>query len=625
MKRFRRLASVVLALTLVVGMSSTLACTSTGVGKDATADGSVMISHTCDGWYDNRIVVVPGGTHAEGEMVEIYNDPCYATMPGMEAVKVGEIPQAAETYTYFNIAYPFMNEKQIMIGEHTWSGRDEMYSTKGLFVIANLEMLGLQRAATARDFIKTIGALAEQYGYCDGGECLIIGDTEEAWVFEICGGGTTWTPESGRPGAHWVAKRIPDDEAFVGANRSRTGVIDFNDTENTMWSTDITKLPEEMGWWKQGEEFDFSKLFDPRESPTSFNCSRREWRVFSLMAPSLDLPIYDNASDKQYPFTIKPDTKLTPRDIMTIYSDHYEGTDYDMTTGLAAGPFHSPVRWSVKNDQKTDETAGTPYGFEREIAINGCSYSFVSQSRSWLPDPVGGVLWFGEDAPDTTVYVPVYCGTTEVPEAWSSGLRHKFDPDSAWWAFNFVNNWANLRWDAMYKDIREKKASYEDTFFADQDKIEAEAAALFEQDPAKAVEYVTKYTNDNMNMVFDGWWDFAWQLVGSYYDGRQLDADGANTNLGYPKDWLEQVDFGGPMLRDAAMLAGETAEPEPTAEPTAAPSTPAPTAAPTAAPEAPAQSSNTALIVVIVVIAIIAIGAGVYFATKKRNNGGESK
>lgn len=623
MRHIKSCAAVLIsAVTVISTTFSAFACTPIGVGKDATEDGSVMVSHTCDGWYDNRIIIVPGGKHNSGDMADVYRDPCNATRPEKEPVKVGEIPQAEETFTYFNNGYPFMNEKQVMMGEFTWSGRDEVSNPQGLFVIANLEQLGLQRASTAREAIQIMGALAEQYGYCDGGETLIVGDKNEAWVFEVCGGGMLWQPDSGKPGAHWAARRIPDDEAFVGANRSRIGVVDFDDTENFMYSTGITELPEQMGWWSEGEDFNFAKLFNPEPYGSPFYASRREWRAFSLLAPSQELPLIDRYS--QYDFTIKPDKKLKVQDIMNIFSDHYEGTDYDMTTGLAAGPFGNPTRWGVSGDQKPDAAAEDGHDWERSLALYRCSYSFVSQSRSWLPDPVGGLLWFGQDSPDTTVYVPVYCGVTEVPEAWSGGLRHEFDPDSAWWAFNFVNNWANIRWDAIYKEIREKKASYEDVFFTDQKRIEEEAAGLYEKNPADAITYLTKYTNDAMNTVEEGWWDFAWHLVGKYNDGMMIGEDGSSTTPGYPKEYLEAVDYAATSIRDFEKTQGTGEEETVESEETTAP---APTEAPleTEAPiSAPATgTTNSSAPIAIVIIALLAAGGGWYFYCKKQDKGGK--
>lgn len=539
MKRVRWFMAVVAAaLALTMGLSSALACSPMGAGKDATVDGSVMVAHTCDGWYDARVIVIPGGTHAEGEVVEIYNDPCVATRPYVEIKKVGEIPQAAETYTYFQVGYPFMNEKQVMIGEHTWSGRSEMYTQQGIMMIANIEAIGLARAATAKDCIKVMGEMAEKYGYVDGGEALIVGDTEELWYFEICGAGPLWTPDCGKPGAHWAAVRIPDDEFIIAANRSRIGKIDFDDPENYMWSTDITAFPQEMGWWNPGEDFIYYKMFDNPSTDYSMGLVRREWRGFSLVAPSQNF----SPTQSRFPLSVKPDQKLSLKDMFAIYCDHMEGTPYDQTQDPAAGPYHNPHKNGVPRDLYP--ASANNGGWERKIAVWNCSYSFVSQSRGWLPDPVGGVLWYGCDSPDTTVRVPIYCGATTVPEQWSNIDRQHLDLNSAWWAFQFVNNWATLRWDAIYEEICEERDKYQDRFIAEMPELEAEVTALYAEDPAKAVERVTEYTNAAMDEVYHGWWAFAAKLVGEWQDGGRLNAEGRNQSVGYPTEWLEAHDFG---------------------------------------------------------------------------------
>ncbi|MCC8139013.1 MAG: C69 family dipeptidase [Lachnospiraceae bacterium] len=603
--------------TLACTPLSAYACTTVAVGKDASADGSVIVAHTCDGWYDHRIQIVEGGTHEEGEMVDIYNDPCTATKN--DVTLVGQIPQVEETYTYFNIAYPFMNEKGVVMSEFTWNGRSETAYNSGLFVIANLEMLGLQRAATAREAIEVMGALAEEYGYCDGGECLLVADENEIWIFEICGGGPLWTADSDEPGAHWAARRVPDDQVFTGANRSRIGVIDFDDPDNYMWSTDITVLAEQLGWWSEGEEFNYTQIFNPEPYGYMFYASRREWRVFSLLAPSQNFEIVDRYT--HYDFSIVPDELVTIQDIMDIYSDHLEGTEYDMTEGEAAGPFGNPTRWQVPSDLKPE----TGEDWEREIAQYRCSYSFVAQCRDWLPEEIGTVLWFGEDSPDTTVYVPIYAGTTEVPEEWSTGDRKSFDQDCAWWAFNFVNNYANIRWDTMYEDIRAEKAVYEDQFFADQESVEAEALALYEEDPEAAKAYLTEYVCDNMDTVYEGWWDFAWELVAKYYDGMVINEDGTSSNLGYPTEWLEAVGYGQSSLDDQAKLYGEVtdeAEEEVETE-TDATEAEAVETEPAESPVNTTTNNGTALAIGIVAVIIVAVVAFIVLRKKNKSDNGQ--
>lgn len=609
---FKKVVSLTSACVIAASCVSTAsACTTLAVGKDASDTGSVLVSHTCDGWYDHRIQIVEGGTHAAGEMVDIYSDPCTATKN--DVTLVGQIPQVESTYTYFNIGYPFMNEKGVVMSEFTWSGRSEVNSAEGLFVIANLEMLGLQRADTAREAVQVMGDLAEEYGYRDGGECLLVADQNEVWIFEICGGGPLWTQGSDAPGAHWAARRVPDDQVYTGANRSRLGVIDFNDTENYMWSTDITALPEQMGWWSEGEDFNFTKIFNPQPYGYEFYASRREWRVFSLLAPSQDFPILDRQS--HYDFTIKPDELVSVQDIMDIYSDHLEGTEYDMTQGLAAGPFGNPHRWQLAKDNKPEDAADEDW--EREIAQFRCSYSFVAELRPDMPGEIGSVLWFGEDAPDTTVYTPIYAGTTSVPEEWSTGDRKSFDQNCAWWAFNFIGNYAQLNWNAMYPVIREKKASIESEYFAEQADVDAKALELYNSSGVDAArEYLTDYVYNNMEELNDEWWAFAWQLVGTYYDGIHIEEDGSSTTLGYPTEWLEEVGFGATSLADKAKLNGEeVTEPETSGEPAA----PEASGEPTTAPVNTTTSNSTALIIGSICVIVVAIAAVIILQKKKKN------
>ncbi len=531
---------VLLGLAGIFVASAALACSPIGVGKGATVDGSVITSHTCDGWYDNRIQIIPGQTFKEGDMAPVYQEVCHGTRPTKPLVKVLDIPQVKKTYTYFHIGYPFMNEHQLIFGEDTWSGRDELYAKDGAFWIETLEIFGLQRAKTAREAIKVMGALAEKYGYGDGGETLIIADPKELWVFDICGPGMLWTKDSGKPGAIWAARRVPDDHAVICSNRSRIGVIDFDDKENFMYSKNVTDLAKEMKWWTPGTPFNFSKAYNPNPYGSDHYQSIREWRAFSLMAPSRNFKLTSQEGD--YPFSVKPDKKMSVQDVMAIFRDHLEGTDYDLTKGMAAGPFGNPNRWPTPKDVRPENQKDKDW--PRAISMFRCSYSFVAQCRDWLPDPIGGLLWFGEDAPDTTCYVPLYCGVTKVPAGWSQGKRHEFDPNSAWWAFNFVNNWAVLRWDAILKDVNLEQARWEKSFFSKQAEVEAEAEKLYKESPEKAVSYLTDYSYDAMEKVEKAWWTLAWNLVGKYQDGYVMSSEGKQEKVGYPTWWLKAVGFG---------------------------------------------------------------------------------
>ncbi len=534
------------ALAVVAGLALLFArraeaCTSFGVGRAATADGSVLVSHSVDGWYDHRVKFVPGGRFEAGQTTEIWGDPCIQTRPGVPYEKFGEIPQAKRTWGYFHVGYPFMNEKGVVIGEHTWVGRENAVCKAGMMHIANLQALGLQRASTAREAVKVMGELAERWGYRDIGEGLIVGDGQEVWIFEIAGPGADWTPESGRSGAHWVAVRMPDDAYFVGANRARIGAVDFSDSSNVMTSSGLTDYAKEKGWWDGREPFSFAKTFDPRpaDSPKAYS-ARREWRAMSILSPSGNWPVQNDAV--AYPIFVKPDAKLTVQDLMKLYGDHMEGTPYDLTKGPAAGPFGNPSRWTVEQKALPDDLKGLDW--ERPISIFRCSYSFVAQCRAWLPEPLKALLWLGLGATDTTVYAPIYCGATSLPEEWSRGARDRFDPNSAWWAFEFARNWACLRWDAMFKEITEARQKLEQSYFDAQPGLERLAAEIAETSVESARTFLTGYSSTCLSDLSRRWWALCWQLVGQYHSGMKVAEGVSQENLGYPIDYLREVGFG---------------------------------------------------------------------------------
>jgi dipeptidase len=505
-----------MALAFLVPAVSAVACTSIVVGKDASADGSVMTTHTCDGRYEFRITLVPAKTHEPGAMRPVMKGGGQGLdLP--QAVKVGEIPQVAKTYAYFDIAYPFANENQVMMGETTIGGRRELRNNEGWFEIWELQRVALERARTAREAVQIMGELAETYGYGDSGECLTVTDPNEAWFFEIFGAGPF------EKGAVWAAVRIPDDQVGVSANRSRIGEIRTDDPDNYMYSKNVFDVAQEMGWWDPSQgPFNFAKAYGPKDS---FYNIRREWRVLSLLAPSLNLDPWA----EEYPFTVKPDKKVSVADLMAIKRDYYEGTEFDLTKGMAAGPFGNPNRYA------TPTTLGE---WERAISMFRCSYSIITQSRSWLPNEIGGVIWFGEDAPHSTTYVPFYCATTSVPVSFSIGRRDVLDRNAAWWAFNYVSNYADLKFNYMIKDIREVSGKFEAEALAMQSAVEKAALELYKIDPQLAVKFLTNYSNDLADRVVAAYWALADRLAVKYQDGY-VDLK----TVGYPEWWLKEVGY----------------------------------------------------------------------------------
>jgi dipeptidase len=501
-------------------------CTSIVVTKSVSADGSVMTTHSCDGGWEFRLHVVPGKTHKPGEMRPVYKGGGRGAERG-QAVKVGEIPEVKKTFSRFDIAYPFMNEKQLAMGETTFVGRRELYNSDGMWDIMALQRIALERTSTAREAIKLMGELVAQDGYGDYGECLTIIDTKEAWVFEIMGAGPL------EIGAVWAARRVPEGEVFVSANRSRIGEIAIEDTENFMASENVFSLGEEMGWYdpESGKPFKFNEVYAPS---TSLFCSRREWRVLSTLTPGLNLDPWA----LKYPFSVKPEKKVTIQMLKSFHRDYYQGTEFDLSKGPAAGPFSNPNRYRTLTRPPKGYV-----GWERPISIFRCSYCIIAQTRDWLPDWIGGLTWFAEDDPKTSCFIPLYGCITKVPEAFEIGRRDKFDRKSAWWAFDFVSNWANLRYSLIIKDIKKASTDFENTFLELQPAVEARAKTLYEENPEACRQYLTKYSNEMAQRVLDDWWALADYLITKYNDGY-INLGARREAPGYPKEWLDAVGYG---------------------------------------------------------------------------------
>ena len=476
-------------------------CTSILVGRLASLDGSTMTSHSCDSNTDRTwITIVPHQKHKPGDMAKVYNEPKRTKGPDeTDRVEAGEIPQVAETYAFMNAAYPIMNEYQLAIGETTIGGRMELKSSEGIIDAPELYRLVLERAKTAREAIRIADDLTKKYGYNDYGECFTFADTKEVWHFEIYG------PGKGKKGAVWAAQRVPDDEIGCSANAGRIRKIDLKNKEYFMASDNVFSLAQEMGFWnpKSGQPFELCYAYNPN-SRTSLGCRRREWRVLSLLAPSLRL----NPESENYPFSVKPEKKVTIQDLLAIFRDTYQGTGYDMTAGLMSvnrkgetikSPAASPF---LNNDLRELLRIRR----ERSICSPAATYLQITQSRGWLPDPIGGIVWLGYDNPATTPHTPFYCGIAKMPDSYMIDGRWGFKNESAWWAFRTVSKLAQIRYQDMSKEIEKVWKSIEDKAFADQKTIEDEALALLKKDPDEAKKFLTDYCLKLANGAVEAYW-----------------------------------------------------------------------------------------------------------------------
>ena len=500
-------------------------CTSITVGKLASTDGSVITSHTDDShrtrsWMD----IQPAKDHKPGDMVSMYKRSADNTkaMPAYKHEKIGEIPQVEHTYQYLNSAYPSMNEKQLGIGESTFGGREELQSDAGLIDCQRLCQLMVERCATAREAIQMAGELVKEYGWNDYGEALTIADPKEVWHFEIVGAG------KGKVGAVWVAQRVPDDHISCNVNASTIKEIDLSKPDYFMASDNIYEVAKENGWWNENETFRFCYAYAP-ESRNAIGSRRREWRIFDLLAPSLKLD--PNAQD--YPFSIKPDKKVSLEDLVMVFKDYYEGTPYDMTRSIKAtdengktiisplaNPFMPYDQLEISNVSggwySVDHESGKiDFLGERTIARWYTMYATIIQCRDWLPDEIGGVVWLAQDNVATSVYVPVYCSVTDLPKSYKiPGRVNGYTRESAWWAFNRMGTLAAQRWGDMRHDVDAVWNPMQKDLFENQKSVEEEALKLYnKKKPQKTVEYLNKYSNDWANKVVDEAWklgDFLW-------------------------------------------------------------------------------------------------------------------
>jgi len=542
----KRLSAI--AFFILIGSVYSWACTNFLVTKGASVDGSTMITYAADSHnLYGELYFQPAADHPDGATREIHE---------WDTGKfLGVIPEVAHTYSVVGN----MNEFQLAIGETTFGGREELGSQSGAIMdYGSLMYVALQRAKTAREAIEVMTDLVEKYGYYSSGESFSIADPNEVWILEMIGKG------EGEKGAVWVAVRVPDGYISGHANQARITTFPLNDSQNCMYSKDVISFAREKGWYEGiNKDFSFSDVYAPVDFGGARFCEARVWAGFNKVADGMDqytnyakgLVEYDttnNFATNRMPLWIKPDKKLSVKDVMEMMRDHFEGTELDMTQDLGAGPHRLPYRWRGL----TWEVDSVEYCNERAISTQQTGFSFVSQSRSWLPDVIGGILWFGVDDTYSTCYAPMYCGITEIPECFAVGNGDllNYSETSAFWIFNTVTNFAYLRYDAMIEHIRERQAEIEGKFIAFTPAIDQAAKLLHEkQGPAKAREFLTQYSVNEANNMMDDWKELSHYLIVKYMDGNvKKEENGqflrneyglpASPDFpGYPEWWYEAI------------------------------------------------------------------------------------
>lgn len=490
---------------------SSQSCTSIMVGKKASTDGSVMTTHSCDSDYRTWVRMEPAATYKDGDTQPIYKGMLHNDLPWdfRNVEKVGEIPAPQKTYKYLNTAYPCLNEKQLAIGETTFDGRKELVNKEGWFLIEELQRIALERCTTAREAIALMGELAQKYGYGDWGECLTVADKHEVWQFEIVGSGP------GKPSALWAAQRIPDDHVGVSANIPRIGKIEWNNPDYFMYSPDLKERAKKLGYWDGKEEFIFHKVISGKKP-----FSVREYFIFNTLAPSLQLS-YDA---DELPFSIKPDKKVSPQQILEFYRATYEGTEFDpcknlwvevpRTKRLPDGTRQQykdticPVSPFMPNDLRALLNKLEPDVAERvrTIAVIQCSYSHIIQLRDWLPDEIGGVAYFSYDNPAQSPRIPIYAGINNLPESFAICGQHIYREDAAVWAFRETNRISTIDWYESREILEPEVMSFEEKMFEMAPMVEEKALKLIQEGKVEeAKKVLTTHTNDFATQVMGRW------------------------------------------------------------------------------------------------------------------------
>ncbi len=516
----RILTCCLLVTGLLAGTAA--ACTNLVCDPKATADGSTIVTYTCDGEFHPILRRIEAADHEPGAMQEIKH---------WNGEVLGEVAYPAHTWGVVNL----MNEHQVSLAETTTGGREELVNPDGMLHYWQLMRLALQRSTTARECVEAMGSLVAEYGYRSTGESYCIGDPEEAWIMEMVG------PGPGGEGAHWVALRVPDGHISAFANLGRIDTFPTDDPDRCLHSDGMAEFAQANGWYDPADgPFSWRSTFHPTTPQRLRYTATRVWSIFRRAAPSQELdPAFHRGEPgaEPYPLFIEPDEKLSVEDVFALMRDHYEGTDWDMTQGVDAGPHGYPLRTRPMGF----EVDGEAHTWERPISTQQTGFSMVCQSRAGLPDPVGGVTWYGLDDTDFTCYVPLYCGITDIPRSYRTGGIRQFSWDSAWWVFNFVSNYAALRYDDMIEDVRATQAELEGYMLDLQPAVEQTAAALHASDPELCRRYLTDYSLQHAEGVVDQWRKLGEHLLTRYNDGYIKNEEGRPQEVGYPEAWLQMV------------------------------------------------------------------------------------
>ena len=542
------LTLVLSALFFLISALEGNTCTNVIITKGASKDGSTLVTYAADSHYlFGELYYHPAADWKSGSLLKVYD---------WDSGKyLGDIDQVPHTFqTVGN-----MNEKQVIITETTWGGREELTDRRGGIDYGSLIYITLQRASTAREAISIIVDLANEYGYASEGETFSIADKNEAWIMELIGKGMNIrNGVNTDKGIVWVALRVPDGAICAHANQARIGAFPLNDPDNCLYAKDVISLARRKGYFDgPDEEFSFKKAYGPADFGTVRGCDARVWSAFNILsegwfsyydadgkavtkdaADFLDYAMgYDLEGD--LPLFIYPRKKVSVKDVADVMRDHYEGTPMDMTQDIGAGGNALPYRWRPM-EYKAE---GGTYLNERAIATQQTGFWMVGQARDYVPDEVGGILWFGTDDAATSYVTPIYTSITQVPECFREGngdLLH-YSPTASFWINNRISNACYKMYNIMAPHVRKKIDAFETdqmerkTHSVDsaavvlynqvvvklQDKIASKRDVMVSRKPfAKVTRYVTDYSVQTAQDQFATWVALEEELLVKFMDGN---------------------------------------------------------------------------------------------------------
>ena len=550
-------------------------CTNVIVSKGASKDGSTLVSYAADSHYlFGELYYHPAADWKAGSMLKVYE---------WDTGKyLGEITQIPHTFqTVGN-----MNEKQVIITETTWGGREELMDRRGRIDYGSLIYIALQRASTAREAIRIIVDLANEHGYASEGETFSIADKNEAWIMELIGKGTNIkNGVNVDKGIVWVALRVPDGAICAHANQARIGAFPLNDPDNCLYAKDVISVARKKGYFDgPDEEFSFKKAYGPADFGTVRGCDARVWSAFNILSNGwfsyygadgkavtrdasdfLDYAMGYNLNG-DLPLFIYPREKVSVKAVADVMRDHFEGSPMDMTQDIGAGGNALPYRWRPMEYKAGDAT----YLNERAIATQQTGFWMIGQARDYVPDEVGGILWFGTDDAATSYVTPIYTAITQVPECFREGngdLLH-YSPTASFWVNNRVANACYKMYNIMAPHVRKRIDAFETdqmehkTHSVDsaavvlynqiavkmQDKVSSKRDAMVPRNPfAKVARYVTDYSVQTAQDQFNAWVALEEELLVKFIDGnvKPQNEDGSFKHSEYTEKIPEKIEWPG--------------------------------------------------------------------------------